>query len=344
MVTVGFKIEMRGYYMNSYSTAIYSLIAVAASIAAGFMSAFALEYILLVAAVVMVIVLVYRKGWKWTLGVGGIIFLSTGFLINFVDGLIIAIGVLLPGMGIGLSLRAETGMKEVVSTGGSGFLVAALINYLKVKQLSDENLFQSLLYRMCNDLFFYRNSIISGLENGGVAAQNLEERIEEIRLTTQILTSILPAMLLIGCAVTAYLALHSAIGLMRRNNVVVYGILPFSKFRASGVVSIAFAVCILLSFNFMGTRLAGVWGNAAVILAFYIAICGLSTIDFYLKRKFRKLWQRLMLYIPIIGMLSASGGPMMLLNPMMFLLIVGIADSVFDIRDIKKKRGDSSGS
>ena len=197
---------------------------------------------------------------------------------------------------------------------------------------------------MCNDLFFYRNSIISGLENGGVAAQNLEERIEEIRLTTQILTSILPAMLLIGCAVTAYLALHSAIGLMRRNNVVVYGILPFSKFRASGVVSIAFAVCILLSFNFMGTRLAGVWGNAAVILAFYIAICGLSTIDFYLKRKFRKLWQRLMLYIPIIGMLSASGGPMMLLNPMMFLLIVGIADSVFDIRDIKKKRGDSSGS
>lgn len=142
----------------------------------------------------------------------------------------------------------------------------------------------------------------------------------------------LPSMIVISAAVLGYSVLRLSGFFVRITGAAEVNMVPFGMMKAPRSMSIAAVICYLISFFASAeTAFGAVVANGALVLEFLLAVCGISFIDYQLKKSIRFAALRWLIYFGVFAVLFVT-----MLFPMVSygFVIVGMLDAGRDFRRI----------
>lgn len=147
---------------------------------------------------------------------------------------------------------------------------------------------------------------------------------------------ITPALLIIISIFCAFLVVQIFKRVMIKAGVDIRHFVPFDKMRAPRSCAVIFIVLfVLLSASFGGNIAYDAGLNVMFVLGFLLMVCGLSYFDWRLKMRGTKKSARRIMEIALIPI-----SYMFMMMPLFALLILGMADSLFDLRKSTQKNKD----
>ena len=148
----------------------------------------------------------------------------------------------------------------------------------------------------------------------------------------------LPAYMVAFSAVVGYAVLRLCGFFVRVTKAAGVSITPFCMMKAPRSMSTVAVLCYIISFFVSAdTAFGAVIANAAFVLEFFLAVCGISFIDFLLKKAIRFTALRWLIYAGALMFLSVS---MMLPMVSYGFVILGILDAGRNFRRIEEVQDD----
>lgn len=317
----------------------YLLFCVVCFIAACYTSVFGVVFIILASAAIAV--LSTRNHYLWSLGAAclaaAVIYLL-GFSLKTIA--VTVPGSLFAGCFIAFAYRKKLSTRNTILAGSLGFLLQVVLVYAAELVLSDYNFIANAIYSMRDSLIYELYNLPQAMQGlGGEISPELLNNMAQ--LYNQVFDAILvisPSLIVLYCGIFGYISiLISKKVLMKRQDM--SQLSAFCEFHAPLYLLGIFLVFALVGgFGSGNSQWSGLASNICILLASYIAVCGLATIDFFARKKFKKTWQRLAFYIPAFFLLSGTSIAFPFINPCILLFFAGMIDCVFDFRKFRKPK------
>ncbi len=182
------------------------------------------------------------------------------------------------------------------------------------------------------------NSII--LENGRAiegayismyGAENAHEISKLISSVIDICLMLAPAMLLIMCAVSAYLSILFYKSLLKKAGEDMSYLKLFYLMQAERPLAVFYLVMLILLTVVPQGMFASALSNVFLITSFMFIILGASVFDFKMVQKGSKKITRVLILLAIFSF------SFVMYIPLLFFLIYGLSDSFFDYRKLRKE-------
>ncbi len=166
---------------------------------------------------------------------------------------------------------------------------------------------------------------------GGIPTENAQKAqdllMQSIEAVKEAYILSFPAMLILYTLLASfviYMLTKQVVALSKRD---VSHFPLFSELILRRSATFILALALLLPRLIKSQMISAAFTNIAIILSGVAILCGISMIDFFLRRKLKNAWLRFALYIAAAAVLS--GG---LLMALMLMVFVAAADSLRDFR------------
>ncbi len=148
---------------------------------------------------------------------------------------------------------------------------------------------------------------------------------------TQMFRLYFPCFVVISSMITGYIIMRISAFVIRRAHICQVENYLFSQIKAPRSISWVAILCFLVHmFTKGGSPMWGLFANIVVILYAVLGVCGLSCVDFKLKKKISSGPLRMLIYITV-----AMFGGLLLSFITNILIIIGILDSSRDFRHLE---------
>lgn len=245
--------------------------------------------------------------------------------------------VLLPGAAAGLMMSKDRGYYSALFAVSIAVLFGAVVYIMLLNFFAgSENSITAMLDEAISTTKNMLQPVMQEADVGNVS--NMEEMIDSVLTQTKTMTlSYFPTILIICSAVIGYLVLASAVFFMKRLRVKEYKYVSFSMIKTPRSMSVVLVILMLISMfsDDMSIYTLAV-KNVAAVLAFIIAVNGLSVIDFVLKRRVKSGYGRFGIYVAVFIL-----GYFLISIIFYMLLLIGMIDSTRNIRMFNRIGEDS---
>lgn len=147
---------------------------------------------------------------------------------------------------------------------------------------------------------------------------------------TQMFRLYFPCIVVLSSTATGYIIMRITTFVIRRARICEVENYLFSQIKAPRSISWVAIICFLVHmFTKSGSPMWGLFANIVVILYAVLGVCGLSCVDFKLKKKISSGPLRMLIYIT-----AALFGGVLLSFITNILIIIGILDSSRDFRHL----------
>lgn len=169
------------------------------------------------------------------------------------------------------------------------------------------------------------------VENGLTAQQaaGISEMVEYVR---NLYFTLLPSLILIIQLIGAYFWLMVSKGILALCKKDVSGFWRFCDFKMPKGSIWMGILCLCAYVVIADSRVGFAFLNIAVILAFATFVCGVSILDFKLRKRIQNSFIRFLIYLAVSGFVFGIG--------MWAVLIAGMIDAFFNLRVPRKKPED----
>ncbi len=287
----------------------------------------------LVGAVVCALLYV-RRGWYPVIlsAVLGAV-AAFGLTRSPLAGIVLMIGVVVPGCAMMVVWKKRFGMREIITAGTLGFLGQTMLEFIIIRIQSGKNIFSEMFSSMQAEIDAMLPQFREMLETSGAA--NLEESMQALtqmyHYLIETIAQLIPAILFICSCVMAYIVLCGCTVFLRHGGQDTGKITPFTELHAPRSVALAVLVTFAISLFAPQQVIRGAALNITVVLFAYFVICGISLLCFWMKRLFPRVLLRTLIAIPMVAV-ALSMMILPILNPVQLFLLAGIVDSAFRFR------------
>lgn len=188
-----------------------------------------------------------------------------------------------------------------------------------------------------NPIDYTINTVADSLVSAYEGAEGVTDaQISQMKQVTNVLRDmyfvLMPTVVVISYLLWAYLSLMLAKGIFALFRKDVSGFGKFCDLKMPSTATLLAIASYVLSMLFEDSRISYGFINFSLIIFIMTSFCGLSMIDFWLRKKIRLSIVRLVIYI--VGFFALS---MLMGIGASIILFVGIADASFDFRNGPKR-------
>lgn len=172
-------------------------------------------------------------------------------------------------------------------------------------------------------------------ENISIVRESIFSTLDMIK---GIYTIMFPSILILNTLLISYviyMMTKQVLGLLKKD---IYRYPKFSQLKLSRSMSAMLIVSFILPLFISSPVANAAITNIIVIISGIAVACGMSFIDFKLRKKIRSAWFRLLIYISVVFLISFGVGPLITV-----LIFIAIADSYFDFRKVPKQEVKKNG-
>lgn len=260
-----------------------------------------------------------------------ILFILTG---NFLSAVFTGISNILPGVAAGYCLGHRREFKQTVFATSAFVMLGLFAELAWINASGGGNGLENLITGSIDNARTIVFSVLDGAsELKGTDVTVIAEVLDEALGTAKGLIMLYMPSLLIGIsAVIGYLITAIGIFMLSRLGVKNLGYTPFWAIDASRMMCFAAAALYLFSSFSNGTEVlsAGVKNLTALMLA-YICVCGMSYVDFSVKKRIKSGYLRTLIYAGVFVFGYFLSGFVMYI-----LTILGMIDGCFGLRHFNK--------
>ncbi len=276
----------------------------------------------------------------WLLALSAALFCAqSGFTGNALfHALLSACALSLPGLAMGLWLQRSPSLFQIIGLGTAANIFAILLQIGKIKWIDHIDFMEVYINQPIAALIgAYQQQLLS---YGGEYASLAEALDKMVWVLQQLVGMLIPAGILIFClflTYTTFLIARKALFCLYR--IVFPDVLHFGEIQPNRYTAIVFAVLFLLSV-LLGASPAGHAAiNLVLLLGAVYLMAGVSCIDFYFRRTGLRSGIRMAIYIAGFFALNLLSLVLPLFHATIILVLLGLMDSFFDFRRLRRKEG-----
>jgi len=290
----------------------------------------AMGVVFVIASVIAGIMLCYRTNAMWV----AVEYFGCMICVAMVSGDFLSAGMLMiscmvPCLLIVVAFRRQFEYKITMAMGTGGFLLGYLCQFFVYQLLHGQNMYAVMLQ---NDREAIADAVVTALSASGTMSGGVESANVMVNQLFEMILLCIPAVLMIISAMLAGFAIWAAAAFLKKEGFSVVTI-PIARFYAAKGWGLVYILTIILSLG--DDAISGFGLNIFILLSAYFCVCGFAVIDFYMKKRFTKVYLRCMIYIPAFLILSSG---MLFVSPVLILIFAGILDMIFDFRKLRLKK------
>lgn len=255
---------------------------------------------------------------------------------------VLSVVTLLPGLVVGYTIWKNFRFTHILLAAAVSALFGMMLQLMLINALTADG--HGLEEILNSSLEMIKGILQSASENvKSLYADNqtdfstmINTVIEAARATV---TMYFPSFILIGSAIVGYGVTIVAVFVLKRLRVRSVPYIPFYRIKApKSMCYTAVGIFLLTMFTSNESVFTAALNNVVFILYAYIAVCGLSLLDYKFREKLSSGYKRAMVYVAvgIVGYILIS-------FVVDILIIVGMIDGVLDFRRIKAGDGRGEG-
>ena len=241
----------------------------------------------------------------------------------------------LSGAVTGLLAKSKNDFRMVIAGGTFVNLASFLIDFAILKFYHGINLGEELINKPVAQFFEAYNQILSATSING--AENMLEVMGDLQwYMQQILATVVPSVLIILCAFFTYATfLIGRKFIFKKYGIVMENYPHFWQLQLSRSASVFLAILFVLTFFINSSPLSGAITNIIIISCALYFMCGLSVVDFFLRKRNIHWSLRIVIYVVGFTVLGIIGIVIPIANISTILLFAGVTDGMFDFRRLR---------
>ncbi|MBE7029810.1 MAG: DUF2232 domain-containing protein [Ruminococcaceae bacterium] len=249
---------------------------------------------------------------------------------------LVLLDLILPGLVMGFCLRNGKNLYRTVAAGSMAKLTVAVLELTKLRFYDKLDIMETLVNTPIRNFFeIYRNALATVIP----LTEEITDMLNDMSwYMQQTFAASMPAILILGSLLTAYLVFLVARKCLYHFSHIAYPAvnhfweLQFNKATAYVMIVIQLLATIVATGN-----ISAALGNITLVLSVCYMVCGVSVFDWFFRRT--GIWSVFRACIYVVGFIGLSifGAILPLLNPTSLLMLVGLADCLFDFRHLRQK-------
>jgi uncharacterized protein YybS (DUF2232 family) len=275
------------------------------------------------------------------------------FLIILTQQIVLATTILFAfgfaGIAIGHGLKRKWTFSEMFFISAGAYLFSLLTTILFLNYVEGVNQINQLITLRIKALEELITQIEANLHETGALLGDEQKyadffsigKAELVRIE-YIIRLFIPSFFIISSAFSGYLALMSSKAILSRSGYDYKYFPAFSELRISRSAIVVFLLSFLLSSLATQQMIRGAFANIAFILSMVFMVCGLSILDFFVKKAGIPGVVRVIIYLIVFGIMMLLGIIVPFLHPVNILIILTLTDSIFNFRKLGHK-GENHG-
>ncbi len=242
----------------------------------------------------------------------------------------------LSGTVTGMMMRGKNDFRMVIAGGTFASLASFLIDFAVLKFYHGINLGEELINKPIADFFEVYSGILASTNIGG--AENFLEITGDMQwYVQQAMATVVPCILIIICALFTYVTFLAARKFIFKKHGVVMSEYPhFWELKMPRSASLILSILFLITFFMDASAISGALSNIVIIFCALYFMCGLSVVDFFLRKRRIHWVLRIIIYIIGFVLFSIISLILPILNITSILLFTGVTDGMFNFRRLAK--------
>ncbi|NLY42659.1 MAG: DUF2232 domain-containing protein [Clostridiaceae bacterium] len=251
---------------------------------------------------------------------------------DFLTSAIIISRFCFPGLALGWGFKRKKDFRSLFVLSSSAYLFNLLLVIFLANKIYDVNLINQFILDPIEKMFTQikeSEDIAKLFGRGSIDITVLDELKDTISF-------FVPGFLLLAASFSGFLMLMFTKFILNRLKYD-YSYLPmFSQLKVGRTTVAVFVLSFLISRIITNSVISAALLNIAFILSAVLNICGLSVIDFFLKRYGIPGIVRVIIYIIGLNITMFVGLLIPIIHPFYILAVLALADSIFDFRKLGK--------
>ncbi|MBZ4646734.1 MAG: hypothetical protein PWR27_2496 [Petroclostridium sp.] len=243
------------------------------------------------------------------------------------------------GLALGYGLKSKWEFNKLFIFSSGAYLVSLLATILLINNIEGINLIDKLIIEPVTEFFTQAekdlNEVAKALGNNQVYAGGLT-------ILKDIVGLLIPSFFIVSSTLFGYITLILSKSILNRIGYD-YRYLPrFFELKVNRGTAVVFVLSFILSITINEVTISAALANITFILSVILMVCGLSVLDFFVKKAGIPGYVRVIIYIIVFAITTLLGVVIPLLHPLNALIILALIDSTFDFRKLGHK-GENHG-
>ena len=260
-----------------------------------------------------------------------VLFILTG---DPLSALLLGIINLLPGIAIGYSIGHRALFRRTLVAASASVLFGLLLELILLNASGGGNGIENLINGAMDNAKKMAEPVINQIaeKNPDYSEFFISALSETINHVKETIFLYLPSFVIGMSVITGYGAVAAGIYILHRLRVRRVSYIPFSRLHASKGVCYFAVICFLVvTFSTDSTVYTAALRNMVALLYGYIAVCGLSLIDYKFSKKILSGYMRAGIYALVFLVAYVLAGFII-----QGLIILGLIDGIFNFRRLYK--------
>lgn len=241
----------------------------------------------------------------------------------------------LSGAVIGLTSKNKCNFRVLIAGGTFANLASFLIDFAVLKFYHRIDLAEELINKPVANLFEAYTQVLSASNINGT--ENIIEAMGDLQwYMQQMMATVAPSVLIILCAFFAYVTFLIGRKFIFKKYGTVMEIYPhFWQLQLPKSGFVVLVILFVVTFFMKSSALSGAITNIIIMLCALYFMCGLSVVDFFLKKRNIHWALRIVIYIIGFAVLGIIGIIIPIANISSIMLFAGVTDGMFDFRRLR---------
>lgn len=269
---------------------------------------------------------------------------------SLVNAVVISFSFVFAGLSMGYSIKRKWEFGPLFSLVTAGYLISIICSIVLVNIVSGINQIEK---RIIEPMTIFLHDIETTLQKS--IAQSAEHPLYDTLLSQidtgfdvqsyiYLLSAIIPAFFIIVSMIFAYFTVSASKSMLKRIGVSCDYLPKFHQLQANRGMGWIYLLGFISLLFFENATIRVAFVNVLLIISVVLAMCGFSVADYFVKRAGIYKVLRVIIYVIVFFISTIVATILPWLHPFNLLLIVGIADSMFDFRKLRRtKKGEYHG-
>lgn len=302
------------------------------------LSAFYPTDLLMVMQAVILLMVTIFSSWLYALAMGAVCMLVFWFLTG---SFLLAASFLgtaaVLGMVCGLLMKKRKSYQTVLVGGAGVVLLSRFALYYNIGAQSGQTIVEVLTKQPLEQLAVMSEQMAASfgeILNAGELASFSTQMQQMTQDVSSFVRMAVPGYLVVSALAMAFLTIAITRYTLDKIHFDTSHMARFYQLCAGRIVTIAYLVCIVLLF-FASGQVFSALVNAVFVLTFIHMACGVSYLDFVLRKTSLGAGVRWLIIIGGGAVLFGLGMVIVFINPIFLLTLLGVADSLFNLRKLR---------
>ncbi|MGE4282127.1 MAG: DUF2232 domain-containing protein [Clostridia bacterium] len=235
-----------------------------------------------------------------------------------------------PGLVLGYGMKRRWDFQKVLISSSGAYLFSLLLIIFIISNMKGVNQIDAMIGQYLND--FDRS-----VEEMNKVFKDVQISTDNLKVFKDLFTYLIPGFFIISSAFFGFIALNLSKALLTRFGYDYKHMPAFSELGVNRETTFVFLVSFVLSMLITSIPFSAAFANISLILAMIFMVCGVSILDFFLKKKGIPGLIRTILYMIGLGVMVIIAVVIPILHPIYVLIVLTLMDSTLDFRKLKHK-------